>query len=135
MSGPEILGSSGGVDDFEPPNTPETRLAPSSLSLRHPASSLSTFRPQIRVRNHGSFASPLPASPPATRDTTDKTSFQLTFFQRNAVFLTTIFASAFAFEIAFDSASNKIWDSINQGRQWKDIRHQYIQKAEEEDEE
>ncbi|KAH8689550.1 putative ubiquinol-cytochrome C reductase complex, subunit X [Talaromyces proteolyticus] len=58
-----------------------------------------------------------------------------TFFQRNAVYLTSIFAGAFAFEIAFDSVSNKVWDSINRGRQWKDIRHLYIQKAEEEDEE
>ncbi|KAL1966302.1 hypothetical protein VTN77DRAFT_4655 [Rasamsonia byssochlamydoides] len=56
-----------------------------------------------------------------------------TFIQRNAVFLTTIFASAFAFEIAFDTASNKIWDSINRGRQWKDIRHKYIKKDEEEE--
>ncbi|KAL1984213.1 hypothetical protein VTN96DRAFT_9347 [Rasamsonia emersonii] len=57
-----------------------------------------------------------------------------TFIQRNAVFLTTIFTSAFAFEIAFDTASNKIWDYMNQGRQWKDIRHKYIQKPEEEEE-
>jgi hypothetical protein len=55
---------------------------------------------------------------------------------------------------AFDTTSNKIWDALNRGvcfvtattllstfrtnflqRQWKDIRHNYIQKAEEEDEE
>ncbi|THC97743.1 hypothetical protein EYZ11_002790 [Aspergillus tanneri] len=53
--------------------------------------------------------------------------------RRNAVFLTTIFASAFAFEIAFDSASNKVWDSLNRGRQWKDIKHRYIVKEEEDD--
>ncbi|KAK1149152.1 qcr9 subunit 9 of the ubiquinol cytochrome-c reductase complex [Aspergillus melleus] len=53
--------------------------------------------------------------------------------RRNAVFLTTIFASAFAFEIAFDSASNSIWDTINRGRQWKDIKHRYMVKDEEED--
>ncbi|KAN0077561.1 UQCRX/QCR9 like ubiquinol-cytochrome C reductase, partial [Elaphomyces granulatus] len=58
-----------------------------------------------------------------------------TFFRRNAVFLTTVFAGAFAFEIAFDTVSSRIWDSINRGRQWKDIRHRYIQKADEEDEE
>lgn len=50
MSGPEILGSSGGVD-FEPPNTP--RLSARHSLCANPASSLSTFRPQIRVRNHG----------------------------------------------------------------------------------
>ncbi|QKX59359.1 uncharacterized protein TRUGW13939_06493 [Talaromyces rugulosus] len=111
MSGPEILGSSGGVD-FQPRTSKQPRelsLCSSSLA----ASSLSTSRPQIRVGNNGSFASPLP---------------------RNAVYLTSIFVSAFAFEIAFDSTSNKIWDTLNQGRQWKDIRHQYIQAAEEDEE-
>ncbi|EEA26225.1 qcr9 subunit 9 of the ubiquinol cytochrome-c reductase complex [Talaromyces marneffei ATCC 18224] len=58
-----------------------------------------------------------------------------TLFQRNAVYLTSIFAGAFAFEVAFDTASNKIWDTMNRGRQWKDIRHQYIQKAEEDEDE
>ncbi|KAL1977217.1 hypothetical protein VTN31DRAFT_76 [Thermomyces dupontii] len=58
-----------------------------------------------------------------------------TFFRRNATFVATVFASAFAFEIAFDVTTNKIWDSLNRGRQWKDIRHKYIQKPEEEDEE
>ncbi|PLB55386.1 hypothetical protein P170DRAFT_505989 [Aspergillus steynii IBT 23096] len=53
--------------------------------------------------------------------------------RRNAVFLTTIFTSAFAFEIAFDSASNSIWDTINRGRQWKDIKPRYMVKDEEED--
>ncbi|GLA52564.1 qcr9 subunit 9 of the ubiquinol cytochrome-c reductase complex [Aspergillus niger] len=55
--------------------------------------------------------------------------------RRNAVYLTTIFASAFAFELAFDTASNKVWDSFNRGRQWKDIKHQYLNKADEEDDE
>jgi ubiquinol-cytochrome c reductase subunit 9 len=54
--------------------------------------------------------------------------------RRNAVYLTTIFASAFAFEIAFDSTSNKIWDAMNRGRQWKDIKHRYMVKEEEDDE-
>ncbi|GKZ19859.1 hypothetical protein AbraIFM66951_007767 [Aspergillus brasiliensis] len=55
--------------------------------------------------------------------------------RRNAVYLTTIFASAFAFELTFDTASNKIWDSFNRGRQWKDIKHQYLNKADDEDDE
>jgi hypothetical protein len=66
-----------------------------------------------------------------------------TFIQRNPVFLTTIFASAFAFEMyviprcrkckhilfreepmlmqllveysAFDTTSNKVWDTLNRG--------------------
>ncbi|PGH06924.1 hypothetical protein AJ79_06397 [Helicocarpus griseus UAMH5409] len=62
------------------------------------------------------------------------TLYPSVLFRRNAVYLSSIFVGAFAFEMAFDSASNKIFDAINSGRQWKDIRHQYIQKAEEEEE-
>ncbi|PLN77221.1 UQCRX/QCR9 like ubiquinol-cytochrome C reductase family protein [Aspergillus taichungensis] len=54
--------------------------------------------------------------------------------RRNAVYLTSIFAGAFAFELAFDTGSNKVWDAINRGRQWKDIKHQYMVKEEEDDE-
>ncbi|KAJ5669463.1 hypothetical protein N7462_010533 [Penicillium macrosclerotiorum] len=57
-----------------------------------------------------------------------------TFIRKNAIFLTTIFAGAFAFEIAFDTTSNKIWDTMNAGRQWKDIKFQYMNNAEEDDE-
>jgi len=39
----------------------------------------------------------------------------------------TVFAGAFAFEMAFDTISDRIWDNLNKGRQWKDIRHRYIQ--------
>ncbi|KAJ6096588.1 UQCRX like ubiquinol-cytochrome C reductase family protein [Penicillium sp. IBT 16267x] len=54
---------------------------------------------------------------------------------QNAVYLTAIFAGAFAFEIGFDTASNKIWDSWNAGRQWKDIKPRYLTAAAEEDDE
>ncbi|KAJ5272687.1 Cytochrome b-c1 complex subunit 9 [Penicillium angulare] len=40
---------------------------------------------------------------------------------------------AFAFELSFDTASNKVWDSWNAGRQWKDIKPRYLVKDEEED--
>ncbi|OQE23090.1 hypothetical protein PENSTE_c009G03513 [Penicillium steckii] len=53
--------------------------------------------------------------------------------RKNAVFLTTIFAGAFAFELSFDTFSNKVWDSWNAGRQWKDIKPRYLVQAEEED--
>ncbi|KAL4895427.1 ubiquinol-cytochrome C reductase [Aspergillus ambiguus] len=58
----------------------------------------------------------------------------LGLIRRNAVYLTTIFASAFAFEITYDTASNKIWDAMNRGRQWKDIKHRYMVQEEEDDE-
>ncbi|KAL4983151.1 ubiquinol-cytochrome C reductase [Aspergillus falconensis] len=63
------------------------------------------------------------------------TSIYQTLIRRNAVYLTSIFVGAFAFEVAFDTTTNKLWDTWNRGRQWKDIKHQYINKAEEEDDE
>ncbi|OJJ45394.1 hypothetical protein ASPZODRAFT_134042 [Penicilliopsis zonata CBS 506.65] len=57
-----------------------------------------------------------------------------TFIHRNAVYLSTIFLGAFAFEIGYDVASNKIWDAMNRGRQWKDIKARYMQAEEEDDE-
>ncbi|KAI9102682.1 cytochrome b-c1 complex subunit 9 [Phlyctochytrium arcticum] len=49
------------------------------------------------------------------------------FFRRSSSYVLGIFASAFVFEMAFDSVSDRIWDSVNRGRQWKDIRDKYIQ--------
>ncbi|KXS12661.1 ubiquinol-cytochrome C reductase [Gonapodya prolifera JEL478] len=48
--------------------------------------------------------------------------------RRNTTFFGLVFASAFALEIVFDESSNAIWDRINAGRQWKDIRGRYIQE-------
>ncbi|KAG0221546.1 ubiquinol-cytochrome C reductase [Mortierella sp. GBAus27b] len=46
-------------------------------------------------------------------------------FKRNSIFLSAIFVSAFAAEMAFDSISDRVWDNINKGRQWKDISAKY----------
>ncbi|KIV91955.1 hypothetical protein PV10_06441 [Exophiala mesophila] len=54
-------------------------------------------------------------------------------FRKNAVFLTTVFAGAFAFEMAFDTTTDALWDSWNKGRQWKDIKHKYMTVAEDEE--
>ncbi|KAF1967520.1 putative ubiquinol-cytochrome C reductase complex, subunit X [Bimuria novae-zelandiae CBS 107.79] len=51
-------------------------------------------------------------------------------FRRNTTMLATVFAGAFAMQLAFDTGSDRVWDSINRGRQWKDIKYKYIQKAE-----
>ncbi|KAG0175118.1 hypothetical protein DFQ28_005029 [Apophysomyces sp. BC1034] len=48
-----------------------------------------------------------------------------TIFKKNSVFITTIFASALVFEVGFDSVTNKVWDDLNKGKQWKDIKHKY----------
>ncbi|KAI9498360.1 cytochrome b-c1 complex subunit 9 [Zychaea mexicana] len=50
-----------------------------------------------------------------------------TFFRKNSTFVATIFASAIAFEVGFDSLSDKIWDDVNKGKQWKDIKDKYEQ--------
>ncbi|KAL2827170.1 ubiquinol-cytochrome C reductase [Aspergillus cavernicola] len=63
------------------------------------------------------------------------TSIYQTLIRRNAVYLTSIFAGAFALEIAYDTSTNRIWDAFNRGRQWKDIKYQYLNQAEEEDDE
>ncbi|OBT75947.1 hypothetical protein VF21_05794 [Pseudogymnoascus sp. 05NY08] len=57
---------------------------------------------------------------------------RLLFVRRNYVFLGTVFAGAFAFEMTFDSVTDSLWDKINKGRQWKDIRAKYIEAGDEE---
>ncbi|CAI7601547.1 unnamed protein product [Penicillium pancosmium] len=88
---------------------------------------------------------------------TTPSQWPASIIRKNAVFLTTIFAGAFAFELcvtsnrptpfqiiqqlltkllhnsSFDTFSNKVWDSWNAGRQWKDIKPRYLVQAEEED--
>ncbi|PUU73894.1 cytochrome b-c1 complex subunit 9, partial [Tuber borchii] len=49
-------------------------------------------------------------------------------FRRNYVFVGSVFAGAFAFEILFDQGTDRIWDNINRGRQWKDIRAKYVEE-------
>ncbi|KAK1755171.1 ubiquinol-cytochrome C reductase [Echria macrotheca] len=56
------------------------------------------------------------------------------FFRRNYAMLGSVFAGAFAFEMFFNGRMDKIWDNHNRGRQWKDIRHKYVEAAEEDDE-
>ncbi|XP_011685296.1 PREDICTED: cytochrome b-c1 complex subunit 9 [Wasmannia auropunctata] len=45
--------------------------------------------------------------------------------KRTSTFTIVVLASAFAFERGFDMASEKIFDAINRGKQWKDIKHKY----------
>ncbi|RIB30529.1 putative ubiquinol-cytochrome C reductase complex, subunit X [Gigaspora rosea] len=50
-----------------------------------------------------------------------------TLLRRNSVFLTGVFTTAFVTEIVFDTAADKAWDTINRGKQWKDIENKYVQ--------
>lgn len=56
-------------------------------------------------------------------------------FRRNSVFVGTIFATAFFYDIAFQNTVDKIFDNLNRGKQWKDIRHRYVTAGDEDDEE
>ncbi|KAI1810563.1 cytochrome b-c1 complex subunit 9 [Poronia punctata] len=47
-------------------------------------------------------------------------------FRRNVTMLGVVFAGAFAFELGYNSGMDKLWDNINRGRQWKDIRSRYV---------
>ncbi|KAI1083289.1 cytochrome b-c1 complex subunit 9 [Whalleya microplaca] len=58
--------------------------------------------------------------------------FYNALFRRNYQMLGVVFAGAFFFEMAYDTGMNKLWDNINKGRQWKDIRSRYVEEAEEE---
>ncbi|KAG2158944.1 ubiquinol-cytochrome C reductase UQCRX/QCR9-like protein [Suillus bovinus] len=56
-------------------------------------------------------------------------AFYNTIAKRNSVFVTSIFAGAFAFNVGFDVAVTSFWDRWNQGKQWKDIRSKYVQEG------
>ncbi|CAN8099792.1 unnamed protein product [Discula destructiva] len=55
------------------------------------------------------------------------------FFRNNFAMLGAVFGSAFALSMTYDLGSTKLWDSMNKGRQWKDIKHKYVQAGEEDD--
>merc|ERR1712182_193565 len=72
----------------------------------------------------------IPSSPPRRRAKMGLlSSLYGSIVKRNTTFLATIFVGAFATEIAFETGANSIWDSINKGRQWKDIKQRYMEAA------
>ncbi|KAG5355126.1 Cytochrome b-c1 complex subunit 9 [Yarrowia sp. B02] len=62
------------------------------------------------------------------------TTLYNTFVKRNSAFVATIFASAFVFDMTFETAIDNLWDRLNAGKQWKDIRYKYIEAADGDDE-
>lgn len=46
-------------------------------------------------------------------------------FRRTSTFSLAIICGAFFFERAFDVGAEFLYDSINKGKQWKDIKHKY----------
>ncbi|KAF2640437.1 ubiquinol-cytochrome c reductase complex 7.3 kda protein-like protein, partial [Massarina eburnea CBS 473.64] len=55
------------------------------------------------------------------------------FVRSNTAMLGTVFVAAFGMQMAFDTSSDRIWDSVNRGRQWKDIKAKYVEAAEDDD--
>ncbi|KAL4399008.1 Cytochrome b-c1 complex subunit 9, mitochondrial [Malassezia pachydermatis] len=53
-------------------------------------------------------------------------SFYNLIVKRNSIYVGSILAGAFGFGIAFDTLTEKWWDSHNRGMQWKDIRDKYV---------
>ncbi|XP_070164819.1 cytochrome b-c1 complex subunit 9 [Polyergus mexicanus] len=47
------------------------------------------------------------------------------FLRRTSTFTVVVIASAFVFERAFDLAADQIFDTINKGKLWKDIKDKY----------
>ncbi|KZT12908.1 ubiquinol-cytochrome C reductase UQCRX/QCR9-like protein [Laetiporus sulphureus 93-53] len=53
-------------------------------------------------------------------------TFYNTFVRRNSIYVTAIFAGAYAFGVGFDVGITSLWDHWNKGKQWKDIRDKYV---------
>ncbi|EAT89894.2 hypothetical protein HBI56_033310 [Parastagonospora nodorum] len=51
----------------------------------------------------------------------------------NTTMLFTVFGAAFGMQLAFDTGSDKIWSTLNKGRQWKDIKQRYMEAAEDDE--
>ncbi|KAH8675714.1 cytochrome b-c1 complex subunit 9 [Xylariales sp. PMI_506] len=50
------------------------------------------------------------------------------FFRRNWQMLGVVFGAGFAVELIFNQGMDKVWDNVNRGRQWKDIRSRYVEE-------
>jgi ubiquinol-cytochrome c reductase subunit 9 len=55
------------------------------------------------------------------------------FFKKSSTYFVSLVAGVFLFETAADQGANYIFDSINKGKQWKDIKDTYSKPAEAED--
>jgi hypothetical protein len=53
-------------------------------------------------------------------------------FRRSSTFLFAVIAGAFIFERTKELIVDATFDNINKGKQWKDIKHLYAAKKEEE---
>ncbi|GKU15902.1 unnamed protein product [Fusarium langsethiae] len=83
-----------------------------------------------------------PPTPSRILDTQLRSSIKMAFantlyrslFSTNYLMLATVFSAGFAWEIGFNNVMDKVWDNNNRGRQWKDIRHKFIEGGDEDEE-
>ncbi|KAL7894749.1 ubiquinol-cytochrome C reductase [Trichoderma sp. SZMC 28014] len=106
--------------------------------VRTPATQVVRFSYQKLIA-HARSLSPTPSTGKLSRrqtndvDSHPNARLYSTLFRKNYAMLATVFAAGFAWEIGFNSTMDKIWDSNNRGRQWKDIRNKYVEGAEDEE--
>jgi ubiquinol-cytochrome c reductase subunit 9 len=58
-----------------------------------------------------------------------------TFFKSSSRYFLTLVVGAFSLERVVDGLADNIFDSINRGKQWKDIQNMYVKNEAVEDEE
>ncbi|KAH7005358.1 cytochrome b-c1 complex subunit 9 [Fusarium venenatum] len=83
-----------------------------------------------------------PPTPSRVLDAQLRSSIKMAFantlyrslFSTNYLMLATVFSAGFAWEIGFNNVMDKVWDNNNRGRQWKDIRHKFIEGGDEDEE-
>lgn len=56
-------------------------------------------------------------------------------FKRNSVFVASIFAATFVFQVGFDEAVTSWYENRNKGKLWKDLKPKVLAGFEAEDEE
>ncbi|RLV96344.1 Cytochrome b-c1 complex subunit 9 [Spathaspora sp. JA1] len=61
-------------------------------------------------------------------------SFVGKLFQRNSIYVATIFGGAFVFQGFFDAAVNTWYENHNRGKSWHDVRGRFVEGADEDDE-
>ena len=54
------------------------------------------------------------------------------FFKKTSSFVLTVCAGTFFFERITDGFTEALFDSINKGKQWKDIKHLYEKQPDQE---
>ncbi|KAI7287991.1 hypothetical protein KC345_g301 [Hortaea werneckii] len=110
----------------------ESRRMSASSGGDSPQSASSFGRPPIALSYSRHTQQRSPSSPPRKRaEMGFLSSLYGSIVKRNTTFLATIFVGAFATEIAFETGANSIWDQINKGRQWKDIKQRYMEASDE----